>query len=128
MKAGSQWTALWVRSADKEILCIETGAWLGSTGGFGYSECSPAPDKWLAGDYEMQIFVGTEFKVLGRLKVVGNPPPPPTATATSTATHTATGTATITLTPTPSITPTPFPPTWTPIPSDTRWPSQTPTP
>lgn len=127
MNSRSQWTALWVRSKDQQVLCVESGPWLGSTGGYGYSECAPPADQWLPGDYEMQIFVGIQWKGTGRFKVVGNPPPPPSATGTSTPSRTPLPTSTITLTPTPSLTPTPFPPTWTPIPSDTRWPSQTPT-
>jgi len=133
----AQWTALWVRLSDNKVICFESIPWDGGTGGYGYTQCSPGPDQWLAGDYEIQIFVGIEFKVKTGFTVTGNPP---TATITLTPTH-PTSTITPSITPTPSLTrtatvptntltpsntPTPLPPTWTLTSTITRLPTLTP--
>ncbi len=136
MNNGAQWTAMWVRLSDNKIICIETEPWKGGTGGYGYSECLPSPDQWKAGGYEFHMFTGTTYKITGKFSVSGNPP---TATVTISPTLTITPTFTLTpsltpspvpptSTPTPSRTPTPIPPSWTPVtpvPSDTRIPTQT---
>lgn len=131
MVVGSHWAALWYRLADQELLCYESKPWDGGTGGYGYTECSPSSDEWLPGDYEVQIFVGTEWKNSGRFTITGEPPTPlPSATATRTATATwtvtATGTATLrpTVTPTPTVTQTRTT-TPTPKPTNTRAPTAT---
>ena len=150
MVDGVQWTALWVRLSDAEILCMETKPWDGSTGGYGYTDCEPSSDQWTAGEYEVQIYVGTQWNNSGRFMVTGNPPAP---TVTRTPTRTATATRTITSTPTPSPTRTATPTfgpsptltitlTWTPTltftvtmtptvtrtrpPTSTLWPTRTP--
>ena len=123
MVPGSHWAALWYRLADQKLLCFESKPWDGGSGGYGYTECEPSSDEWLAGEYEVQIFVGTEWKSSGRFNVSGSPPTPlPTSTSTRTPTATwtitPTGTATLrpTITPTPTVTqtrtatPTPKPP------------------
>lgn len=123
MLDGSQWTALWFR--DGTLVHFETQPWNGGTGGLGYSDWNPEPSEWLAGTYQVQIFVGHEFKTAGEFTVVGDPPTrtaTPTASTTVTPTSTITSTQTITptltntpgATVTPNITPTPIPPTATP--------------
>ena len=81
MIPGAQWTALWYRG--ETLVCYETLPWDGKTGGLGYSECSIPADEWLPGEYEVQIFVGEEWKAVGRFIVEGEPP---TATPTPTPT------------------------------------------
>jgi type VI secretion system secreted protein VgrG len=140
MVAGTQWTALWYR--DGKLVYYETKPWDGSTGGLGSTERIAAPDEWLPGEYEVQIFVGMEWKSVGRFVVQGisdtsTPTRAPAATQTNTPTHRPSPTATITKT---------IPPTWTLAPSrtllptmtrvptrarpptDTPWPSLTPSP
>ena len=131
MVVGSHWAALWYRLSDQELICFESKPWDGGTGGYGYTECAPSPAEWLAGEYEVQIFVGTEWKSSGRFTITGNPPTPlpsPTATRTPTTTWTPTATGTPTLrpsiTPTPTVTRTPTP-TSTPRPTNTRAPTAT---
>ena len=65
--------------------------WDGGTGGVGYTDWNPEPYLWLAGEYEVQIFVGLSWKTSGRFTVEGQPPtavpsatPSPTRTSTST--------------------------------------------
>jgi hypothetical protein len=143
----AQWTALWMRLADKKVVCFESSPWTGSTGGYGYSECAPSSEQWMAGDYEISLFAGTTFKVSTYFKITGSPPTPvgtltPTRPLTTmtptpppgTIAPSNTVTPSITVTPplpsiTPSFTNSPVPPlpTWTPWPTDTRWPSMTPT-
>ena len=72
MSPGVQWTALWYRG--NELVHYETLPWDGTTGGLGYSEWAPPPDMWQAGTYEVQVFVGQEWKVVGQFIVSGDPP------------------------------------------------------
>ncbi len=121
MLDGSQWTALWYRNG--QLMFVDSAPWSAGSGGYGYSMWAPAPDEWLPGTYQVQIFVGIEWKVVGQFTVQGQPP-----TLTPTRTGTATWTPSITLTP--SLSPTPSStarPTWTPKPSDTKvpWPTIT---
>ena len=143
MLAGAQWTVIWYRLADGEVICYETVPWAGSTGGYGYVECEPISTAWQPGEYEVQMFIGDVWLVSGRFNVAGDPPTPTatpspsrtlTPTFTITPTPLPTGTATVTptrtstMTPTPSRTPPPtstMPPTRTPRPTDTRWPTVT---
>jgi type VI secretion system secreted protein VgrG len=106
MLPGAQWTALWFRGED--LVCFETKPWDGVTGGYGYTDCEEPVDGWLAGLYEVQIFVGMEWKVVGRFVVEGDPPtltPSPSLSPTVTLTPTRTGTPTPSPTPTLSVTP-----------------------
>lgn len=158
MVEGVQWSALWYRLADNDLICYETLPWTGSTGGYGFTECEPSSDQWLPGEYEVQIFTGTVWQSSGNFTVVGDPPTPtatqtptrtltatptitPTRTATQlpTATNTPTPKATNTITPTRTATATPLPtrtppptstmvPTRTPRATDTLWPTLTPIP
>jgi len=109
MADGNQWSALWYR--DGELVYFETASWEGGSGGYGYTDWDPASDQWLPGTYEVQIFVGMEWKVSGYFTVTGSPPSPtvtstPTATVTPTRTPTKTGTPTATETLWPTRTPT----------------------
>ena len=123
MTVGAQWTAIWYRGS--EIVHFETLPWNGGTGGIGYTDWEPPAYEWLPGEYEVQVFVGYEYKVGGRFTVEGEaPPPPPSATPTDTTTVTPTPTNTGTVTPTPTRTQTRTP-TATPRPTYTRWPTDT---
>ncbi|TFH37075.1 MAG: hypothetical protein E4G99_03390 [Anaerolineales bacterium] len=65
LQDGLRWTAIWYFRG--EILCLETQAWDGGTGGYGYTECEP--EAWLPGRYEIQIFLGDEWKVSASFEV-----------------------------------------------------------
>jgi hypothetical protein len=104
MLEGSQWTALWYRLVDRELICFETKPWDGGTGGYGYTECNAPASLWLPGDYEVEMYLGTTWKRSGQFTISGNPPKPsPTATPT----RSITPSRTVTSTSTPSRTPTP---------------------
>jgi type VI secretion system secreted protein VgrG len=140
MTTGVQWTTLWYR--DGQLVYYETIPWADTTGGYGFVERVAAPDEWLPGAYEVQIFVGNDWQSVGRFVVEGEPPTAtptraPTATKANTATRVPRATSTVTRTrlPSPTATPswTPAPsatraPTRTLLPTDTPWPSQTPAP
>jgi type VI secretion system secreted protein VgrG len=141
MLDGSQWTALWYRLNDMKLICYETAPWNGGVGGYGYTNCNPPADDWQPGEYEVQMFVGTTWKISGSFTIAGTPPTStftptqtrtPTVTRTSTPTRTLTPTRTVTVTSGPSFTPTPRPPTATytqtrtPLPTSTMRPSLTP--
>lgn len=142
MVPGSQWSSLWFR--DGELIYYETKPWNGASGGFGYSDCLITSDQWLPGNYEVQIFVGEQWKISGNFAVVGDPPTPvPTETLTPTlsptlAPATSTPTQTITIPPTASLTATSGPvivststspaPTQTPRPTLTSTNTVMPTP
>jgi type VI secretion system secreted protein VgrG len=112
MVDGSQWTAIWYRG--DELVHFETQPWDGGTGGLGYTDWDPDASGWQPGEYEVQIYVGHEWKVSGFFMVEGSAP---------------SRTATPTRTPTPSRTPSPtFGPSPTPLPPSptyTRQPSPT---
>lgn len=59
LQDGIRWTAIWL--FEGEVVCLETQAWDGGTGGYGYTECEP--ETWQAGRYDIQIFFGEEWKV-----------------------------------------------------------------
>lgn len=126
MTIKAQWTAIWFRNG--EMVYFETHPWDGSQGGYGYTDWNPAPQEWLPGTYEVQIYVGLTWKISGTFTVEGEPPPPPpTTTSTRTATPTPTGTPSPTSTPTPSPSSTRMP-TPTVGPTATRQPIPTSTP
>jgi hypothetical protein len=107
MTDGVQWTELFYR--DRELLAYDTDVWDGGTGGYGQYELDLPTEEWLPGTYQLVIFDGKEWHVLGEFRVTGEPPTP-------------------TNTPLPSLTPSATAtrlPTWTPRPSDTRWPTAT---
>jgi hypothetical protein len=93
-----QWTAMWY--FDGELVHYETYPWDGSTGGLYYSLWSPPPEKWQAGVYTVQLFVGLEWKVVGQFVISGEPPTPiPSITPSPTISPTTTRTPSATLTP-----------------------------
>jgi len=123
MSVGTQWTAMWYR--DGELIYYETKPWNGASGGYGYSDCTLPAENWLAGNYEVQMFIGEQWKSSGTFEITGEAPTP---------TMTPTLTATLTLTPAPSSTVTPTVPgtaiptatsTATPAPSQTAEPTAT---
>jgi hypothetical protein len=125
MSNGVQWSALWYREG--ELVYYETAPWEGGTGGYGYTDWAPDSDQWLAGMYEVQIFIGSEWMVSGYFTVIGEPPTPtitltPTLTATPSLTPTQTQPPTSTHTRQPTLTP-----TITLTPTQTRTPRVTPT-
>ena len=105
MALGSQWTALWFR--DGELVCQDSEPWTYGSGGFGYTDCLLPAEKWLPGNYEVQIFVGETWKQSSNFSVVGDPPEPtPTFTVVATDTPPATSTPSATVTLFPTGTPT----------------------
>ena len=85
MQDGVQWTAIWYR--DGELVHFETLPWDGGTGGIGFSEWAPPPDKWSPGTYSVVIFVGLQRQTSGQFIVTGDAPTPaPTGTPTPTTT------------------------------------------
>lgn len=131
MTEGAQWTAIWYRNG--EFVYFETKPWDAPLGGLGYTDWNPAPQEWLPGAYEVQIFVGHDFKVSGRFTVAGDAPTPPASdTPTPTLTPQPSNTATEEPSPTtaPSFTPQPetqAPPTAAVKPTDTSEPTEIPT-
>ncbi len=95
MLPGSQWTALWYR--DGELVHYETIPWDGETGGYGFTEWEAPPEEFLPGNYEVQIFVGLEWKVVGQFILQGDSP-------------TRIPTLSPTFSPSPAVTRTPAPP------------------
>jgi hypothetical protein len=69
LEDGVRWTAIWY--LENEVVCVESEPWTGGTGGYGYTECSPASG-WEPGDYEIQLFLGEEWKISTRFTVLGN--------------------------------------------------------
>jgi hypothetical protein len=140
MADGVQWTALWFRNG--ELVYYETQVWQSGTGGFGFTDWDPDPNEWLPGDYQVQIFLGTDFMVLSDFRIEGNPvtsTPTRTETSTPTMTFTPSKTPTITNTATRTVTITTWPtntrtatttswPTITHASTQTPWPTQTRTP
>jgi hypothetical protein len=115
MSDGVQWTEIWYLNG--KLVKYETSIWDSGTGGSGQGNLTLPADQWLPGTYQLVFFVGMEWKVLGEFRVTGNPP-----TATISPTPSLTGTPTMK----PGATHTGVPSS-TFRPTDTRWPSQTPT-
>ena len=119
MTNGTQWSALWFWEG--ELVYYESSPWEGGSGGYGYTDWDPPSDQWQPGFYEVQIFVGTEWKVSGFFTVTGEPPTP-TITTSPTQTLIPSKTPTPSRTPTQTLTATP---TRTITPTDTRQPTRT---
>ena len=116
MTPGAQWTALWYRNG--ELVHYETLPWNGETGGFGFTEWRAPASEWLPGTYEVQIFVGLEWKEIRQFTLEGNAPtaiPTMTPSLTLTPSRTVSPTSTGTETPVPTSTRT-LRPTLTPLP------------
>ncbi len=72
MTDGIRWSALWYH--DGQPVCYDgTKPWDGGTGGYGYTECFPE-DGWSEGEYEIQVFIGTQWQVSARFQIRGAPP------------------------------------------------------
>ncbi|MCD6426183.1 MAG: hypothetical protein J7L35_11875, partial [Anaerolineales bacterium] len=56
MEDDIQWSSLWYRG--DELVHYESMPWNGGSGGIGYTDWDPAPELWLPGDYQIQIFLG----------------------------------------------------------------------
>ena len=134
-----EWIALWYHNG--ALKNVDTTSWKDFPAGVGVAGWTrPAPE-WDPGDYEVQIFVGTDWKASGRFALEGDPPsptpsPPPSPTDTAAPTSTATSIPTTTRTPTASPVPPPsrtpsatltatLKPSATPLPSSTPAPSPT---
>ena len=88
MLPGVQVTELWYR--DGKMVHYNTFPWDGTTGGLGFAECNyTLCDGWEPGEYQLQIFVGLDWKVVGLFSLDG---PPQTATPTLTPSPTPTKT------------------------------------
>jgi type VI secretion system secreted protein VgrG len=96
MLPGSQWTALWFRNG--ELVHYETIPWDGETGGYGFTEWEAPPEEFLPGNYEVQIFVGLEWKVVGQFILQGEAP-----TAIPTLRPTISSSPAVSQTPAPSL-------------------------
>jgi hypothetical protein len=101
MTYGAQFTVLWFRNG--ELVFFESGPWQAGGHGGASSKWEPAPHEWHSGEYEVQFFVGTEWKATGYFTVTGEPLP---STFTPTPTFTRTPSPTWTSSPVPSETPT----------------------
>jgi hypothetical protein len=138
MTVGTQWTAMWYHEG--KLIHYETKPWNGASGGYGYSDCTLPAEDWLPGTYEVQMFIGEQWKTSGTFTITGTPPTPtvtPTLTATVTSTPQPSSTATLTpvntTAPTATQTTTPLPsqtavPSATAAPTKTLTPTQSPTP
>ena len=51
---------------------FDHGVWDGGTGGYGYTECLPEGG-WAEGSYEVQVFIGDQWKSSARFDVLGDP-------------------------------------------------------
>ncbi len=96
MLPGVQWTALWLHEG--QMVHYETKPWDGTTGGYGFTDWNPPLQEWLPGNYEVILFVGMDWKVLGEFIVQGEPP-------TAMPSTTLSPTMPVTVTRTPSATP-----------------------
>jgi hypothetical protein len=100
MTYGAQFTTLWFRNG--ELVYFQSGPWQFGGRGREASLWEPAPQEWFPGDYEVQFFVGTEWKATGQFKVKGEPPIPtstPTLTPTALPSKTPNATPSVTRTP-----------------------------
>jgi type VI secretion system secreted protein VgrG len=93
MTPNAQWTALWYREG--KLVHFETIPWDGETGGFGFTEWEAPASEFLPGTYEVQIFVGLNWKVVGQFLLQGDAP-------TSEPTERPTPTPSLTVTPPPN--------------------------
>ena len=127
MNAGAQWSVLWYRG--EELISFETQEWVDNTGGYGYSELDDSVVSLLPGDYQVQIFVGFDWKTVGFFRIEGDMPTiTPTPTASKIPTNTATRMPTLAPTATQTKSPTrTISPSKTAAPTATMRPSLTPT-
>ncbi len=67
-----QWTALWFQGGS--LRHIDTTSWKNAPAGIGVADWAQEPQAWLAGKYEVQIFLGTGWKASGTFSLEGEPP------------------------------------------------------
>jgi hypothetical protein len=107
MVPGAQWTAVWLREGTQVYL--ETHPFAGGTGGYDEAHCTDPIGGWQPGIYEVRIFIGEDWKVVGRFLVQGEPPTAlPSLTPTASRTPSRPAPPTLTLTPAASQTPPPL--------------------
>ncbi len=105
MTYGAQFSVLWFRNG--ELVYFESQPWPYSRRGRASYKWQPAMHEWHPGLYEVQFFVGLEWKATGRFIVRGEPrPPTSTLTPSPTRTPRPTWTLTVTSSPRPTRTPT----------------------
>ncbi len=105
---GVPWTALWYQNGDLKY--VDASSWTSSPPGVGVANWARDAVEWEAGAYEVQIFVGTDWKASGSFALTGEPPTfTPQATSTDTPKPAATSTLTATLPPSPTATGSPVP-------------------
>jgi hypothetical protein len=106
MAFGVQWTAVWLYEG--KVFFLETKVWTTAdgTGGTGYTDCQRPASEWLPGKYEVQIFVGSTWKMSGHFTISGTVVDTPTITPSpSTSPVLSTGVPLIS----PTVTETPIP-------------------
>lgn len=72
MTYGAQFTVLWFRNG--ELVFFESSPWQSGGRGGASFKWEPALHEWHQGEYEVQFFVGTQWKATGRFALRGNPP------------------------------------------------------
>jgi type VI secretion system secreted protein VgrG len=87
MEENIQWSALWLHQS--KLVYYESYPWQWPSGGYGFTDWDPAPELWQPGEYEIQLFLGTDYILSGFFTVVGDPPTP-TITPTQTLSPTPT--------------------------------------
>ena len=107
-----EWIALWYQNG--ELKNIDNKSWSSSPPGLGISNWARPAQDWSAGNYEVQVFIGTGWKASGTFTLSGQPPTI-TVTSTSIPTTAPTNTPTRTLIPTAMAQP-----SRTPLPTSTR--------
>jgi hypothetical protein len=105
MNYGVQFTAIWIRDGIP-VYWNDSYPWSGPATGTAVIEWDMVPDYFLHGSYEVQIFIGDEWKTTGRFEVVG-PLPTATNTLSPTVTRMPFPTTTDTAKPKPTNTPQP---------------------
>jgi hypothetical protein len=137
MNTGAQWSVLWYRGQD--LIYFETLEWQDTTGGYGFAEITETLADLIPGEYQVQIFVGFDWKTVGFFSIEGDMPtitPTPTASRVPTITITkvptkvptasATKAPTSTISPTKTLIPTStLKPSVIPSITHTAWPSPT---
>jgi hypothetical protein len=99
---GVQWTVIWYRNG--ELFSWESFPWGGPLDGLDIRTKKTAPDFFLPGTYQVQVFAGKEWKQTGTFDIVGAPPE-----ATATVSPTITRLPSQTFTPTPAAAAAPSP-------------------
>jgi len=67
MALGVQWSAIWLLDGTKPVH-IQTNIWKLASGGYGDTDWDCTTGECVPGDYVVQIFVGSSFKIMGDLR------------------------------------------------------------